>query len=357
MTTDESRPRPRRHRILRNVLRALASLVLTLVVGEIGARVLGYRPEQALPPAFQMYADGRLYFLMPGPHLSKVRQKPFRINSTGLRNRKLVAKRPGALRVLLLGDSVAFGYDLDDADVFANLVEQDLRGRQIDVEIVNGSVPGWSRHQQRLFLEKFGPEIQPDLVIYTVVLNDLVEIATSEAQLRWSVRLVGALGWATQRSALANALKGALASAARTSDEFHGSIDVYDRMTETTDDPDIREALALEQRETKTLLVAAQSFGCPVVAILVPMAPQLVATHPPAVLAAMQTFLGEQGVTVLDLWPLLRATDKPTFLDRVHMNETGHRITARAIVRLLLTERLLAPAKRPEVTTPLAPTP
>lgn len=342
---------------MRNLLRVLASLALTLVVGEAGARLLGYRPEQIAPAAFRMYADGQLYFLMPGRHLSKERRKPFRINSTGLRGRKLVAKPPGTLRILLLGDSVAFGYDLDEANVFAQLVEQELRGRQLAVEVVNGSVPGWSRRQQRLFLEKFGPEIQPDLVIYTVVLNDLREIATSESQLRWSVRLVGALGWATQRSALASALKSALASAARPSDEFHASVDLYERMTDTTDDPDIREALVLEQRETGALLQAARTFACPVVAVLVPMASQLTATHPPAVLAALHRFLDQRGVTVLDLWPLLRATDKPTFLDHVHMNETGHRVTARALVRLLLSERLLTPASRPGVTPPPAATP
>lgn len=342
---------------MRNFLRAIASLAVTLLVGELGARALGYRPETALPPAFRIYTDGQLYFLMPGPHVSKERHKPFRINAMGLRGPRLVAKRPGALRVLVLGDSVAFGYDLEDRDVFPRLVEQELRGRQLDVEVVNGSVPGWSRRQQRLFLEQFGAEIQPDLVIYTVVLNDLREIATSEAQLRWSVRLVGALGWATQRSALANALKSALATAARSSDEFHRSVDLYERMTDTVDDPDIREALTLEKRETDGLLQAARSFGCPVVAVLVPMASQLTATHPPAVLTALQGFLGERGVTVLDLWPLLHATDKPTFLDHVHMNETGHRITARALARLLLTERLLAPASRPAGAPSSTPSP
>jgi lysophospholipase L1-like esterase len=332
-------------RLVRGALAATLSLALAFALAEAGARLAGFEPESDRAAGFRWHERGQLYFSIPGHSRSVKRRKPLRVNEMGLRGPHLLAKRPRSIRILLLGDSVAFGYDVAEEEIFATLVAQKL-GKRGEVEVVNGSVPGWSRRQQRIFLDEYGPELQPDLVVFTIVLNDLRELRTSAQHLRWSVYFVGALDWATQRSALATALKSALATAARPANEFHTILDLYRRMDESTDDPEVREALDLELAETERLLHIARERGHAVAAILVPMSFQLASERDPAVQRELRENLVQRGVPVLDLLPVLRPYDADAvFLDHVHLSERGHRLTARALVALIDAHRLLAPAR------------
>jgi lysophospholipase L1-like esterase len=326
------------------VAQSTGVLILLLLLGEGGARLLGVRPEPNPPLSFRWLETGDLFLVPPGSKISADRKKVITVNRSGLRGRKITAKRPGSFRILLLGDSVTFGYEVADGDVYPALVEQKLRTQGLDVEVINGSAPGWSRRQQRLFLEQFGPRVAPDLIVFTVVLNDLREVSATEANLRWSVRAATALAEAARFSALANAFKRALASAARPADEFHNVLDAYTRMTESADDPETRAALQLEYRETEALLADAP---CPVIALLVPMSFQLEVDHTPVVQSVIGDFLRERHVTVLDLWPVLRpAGPFGAYIDHVHLNERGHALTADALVALLGDKGFLAKARR-----------
>lgn len=101
-----------------------------------------------------------------------------KINAKGLRGPELpYEKAPGRMRVLYLGDSVAFGYRLADyRDAFpfrtSECIEQKT-GRP--VETVNAGVGGYSPWQQLAFLEKEGIRYAPDLVLLSFVLNDVAE--------------------------------------------------------------------------------------------------------------------------------------------------------------------------------------
>jgi len=94
-----------------------------------------------------------------------------RHNSYGQRGReRSLAKAPGTKRVLLLGDSLAWGWGVDDEREFAALAERALGPK---VEFINLGVPGYSTDQQLLRFENEVDNWNPDLVLLCFILNDV----------------------------------------------------------------------------------------------------------------------------------------------------------------------------------------
>ncbi len=105
------------------------------------------------------------------------------INSRGLRDREHSPQKPAnVMRILVLGDSFAWGYGVADDEVFAHVLEQDLGERAAGMphadksaswEVINTGVSGWGTDQQLLYLEQEGFSYQPDVVVLAFfVFND-----------------------------------------------------------------------------------------------------------------------------------------------------------------------------------------
>jgi hypothetical protein len=96
------------------------------------------------------------------------------INAQGYRGRPVAARPPqGVKRVVLLGDSLAFGSDVSDDQTFAHLLDAPQAG----LEIVNLAVQGYGLDQDLLRLEREGLAYAPQLVVLNVCLdNDLADI-------------------------------------------------------------------------------------------------------------------------------------------------------------------------------------
>ncbi len=100
------------------------------------------------------------------------------INSHGFRDPERETLNPtGAKRVLVLGDSVAWGWGVDNGERFSDLLEARLGPR---VEVLNLSVPGYGTDQQFWNLESFGWSYKPDVVVLCMVLNDVPEAEVIE---------------------------------------------------------------------------------------------------------------------------------------------------------------------------------
>jgi hypothetical protein len=97
------------------------------------------------------------------------------INAAGQRGTVHPLKRtPGWPRLLMLGDSVAFGFGVADDQTFAADLEND------GYEVVNLAVPGYGTDQALLRLEREGVAYRPDLVLLHFCLqNDFVDNASS----------------------------------------------------------------------------------------------------------------------------------------------------------------------------------
>jgi len=115
---------------------------------------------------------------------AKTRGLPLTINSRGLRDREHpVAKPKGTGRVLVLGDSFAWGYGVADQDLFTEVLERDFVDNppQGPWEVINTGVSGWGTDQQYLYLMDEGFDYEPDVVVLAFyLLNDPKEVKLSD---------------------------------------------------------------------------------------------------------------------------------------------------------------------------------
>src|SRR5438094_460716 len=96
------------------------------------------------------------------------------VGPQGLRDRAYaVPKPPGRKRILVLGDSVAYGEQVAPGATFPKVLEARLDG----VDVINSGVPGWSPYNELHYYLARGRSFQPDLVIVAMCLNDVVDPA------------------------------------------------------------------------------------------------------------------------------------------------------------------------------------
>jgi lysophospholipase L1-like esterase len=116
--------------------------------------------------------DVREYVLKPNLTRDPGRDIPWSTNAQGMRDRTYpLAKPAGTLRIALVGDSIAAGWGVEDAEGFEPRLEMvlDARSRAAGgpaIEILNFAVPGHGPGQRWSHFEKVGWPFAPDLVIF-----------------------------------------------------------------------------------------------------------------------------------------------------------------------------------------------
>lgn len=92
--------------------------------------------------------------------------RPLSINARGMRGPDVdLIKPPSTSRLLVLGDSFAWGYGVGDDEVFTRRLEARLISGGENWQVLNGSVSGWGTDQELLFLEREGIRFSPDVVV------------------------------------------------------------------------------------------------------------------------------------------------------------------------------------------------
>lgn len=98
-------------------------------------------------------------------------------NERGLRDRPILPKEKNEYRILALGDSVTFGWGVDQDKTFAARLESLLPGRlHQPVRVINSGVGGYNTVQEVTYFKQDGIALQPDLVLLTYVQNDVDEL-------------------------------------------------------------------------------------------------------------------------------------------------------------------------------------
>jgi len=104
---------------------------------------------------------------------------PVAINSLGFRNGEItVAKPPNTFRIVLVGDSLTFGWGVRAEDCFAPLLERRLndelrrRGSTTAVQVVNTGIGNYNTAQELALFENKGRPLKADLVILNYFIND-----------------------------------------------------------------------------------------------------------------------------------------------------------------------------------------
>lgn len=96
------------------------------------------------------------------------------INAHGLRGSlRHYTATPNARRILILGDSFAWGYGVADSEIFTEQLETLLKPDDTQWQVINAGVSGWSPDQEYLWFRDEGVRYRPAIVVLAYcLLND-----------------------------------------------------------------------------------------------------------------------------------------------------------------------------------------
>ena len=160
--------------ILINLSLIIISTLFALLLGEIALRLIGLKPLYVSPERARFWRYDPLLGWAHEPGQQGVFETPqfrtaVRINEKGLRDREHSYERQNNNeRILVLGDSFAWGYGVEEAERFSQLLEGSL-----GVEAINAGVSGYSTDQELLWYKNEGIKYDVDLVILQVAGNDI----------------------------------------------------------------------------------------------------------------------------------------------------------------------------------------
>ena len=170
--------------LLRRLALAVVSLLGTLVVAEILLTLLD--------PTVVLIRDGTI-FTAPSTHAGQVTElipgavndhymgSSVRINEHGRRGEESGIPKPdGTHRLLVVGDSIVFGFGVEEDEAFHQVLARRLEDEDesgLDYEAVNAGLPGAGFSYAYHFLRRSCAELNPDHVVLSVGLNDFSQQA------------------------------------------------------------------------------------------------------------------------------------------------------------------------------------
>jgi lysophospholipase L1-like esterase len=192
MTGQTDQIRARKPGVTINLVILTASIVVCLVVLEIALR--GYqlvtgaadataatetaRPADNDPAAAaesNAAAPEPLHVLVDTPVLYGLNPGHPEINAQGLRDDAVAIPKPaGTTRILMLGDSVAYGAAVDRDRTFPNVVERALRNDRANIEVINSGVSGYTTYNELQYYLIDGRRFGSDIVFVAFCMNDVV---------------------------------------------------------------------------------------------------------------------------------------------------------------------------------------
>ena len=124
---------------------------------------------------WSVHRDPRVGFILRPSVEHEILESRFASDSLGLRERSGPGPEADALKIIILGDSVAFGFGLNDEQTIASQLESVLN-RMLGpghVACTTVAAPGWNHRNAVHFLLDHWQELDPDIVIYMPIANDL----------------------------------------------------------------------------------------------------------------------------------------------------------------------------------------
>jgi lysophospholipase L1-like esterase len=155
-----------------NVGLVLSAFVLALLFAEIGIRL--FAPQPMIGTPFEYASRGYTINKSNGTALFSVGNSKGIYSFTPPHLRGMRQPPPDTERILVLGDSFTFGVGLSDQDTYvAKLQEKIDSAFGADrIALLNGGIGGSGTAEHLAFLEDFGDEIAPRIVLLFVNVED-----------------------------------------------------------------------------------------------------------------------------------------------------------------------------------------
>ena len=339
---------------------AAAGLALGVAALELALRLIG--PVGSAPGLRSLHEPRLdrpwLYGLRPGATSRHSRALPveYAVNSDGFRDAPRAQRKPaGALRILVLGDSVAFGFGVAQEESFPAQLEARLaRGGR--AEVLNFGVGGYNPYTEAALLADRGLSFEPDLVLVQFSINDLNDPTLHfDAHTRLRLGEVPDAAFPDPQRRLpppprpAPELCRRLLACALFDDARLAWLQRGSGREEATFAPHPSLPPGPERRWLAGLYAemahVSGSIGARFAVLAFPHRPQIAGAFSDQVQQDLIQIGVEGGWPTLNLVPAFRAaaaaSPEPLFLDLWHPNAAGHRVAAEAILRELVARGLL----------------
>lgn len=302
-----------------------------------------------------------LYGMRPGAsgRLPISGDVPYQVNADGFRDRLRARPKPeGVFRVLVLGDSVAFGYGVAQQDAFPAVLEARLADGAPGVEVLNLGVSGYNPYTELALFRDVGVTYQPDLVVAQFCINDLNDPTLHfDVQTRMDLSMIpdAAFPDPSRRREPARETPTALRWC-RSSSLCSRLDDLRLRWTATEPDEAARRAAAVPidaeagpewrwlEARYRELARAARDAGAGFALLAFPHPGQLARTEADPVQQRLVALGRRNGFATVDPLRAFRAAsrrDEKLFLDWWHPTPAGHRLAASELERQLACAGLL----------------
>ena len=299
-------------------------------------------------------------------------------NSRGQRDDEVEIPKPdGVFRVLVIGDSFTVGANVEQEEVYVQVLEEILNDvADKPIEVVNAGTGGWNPFQYAQFYEYYGQAFEPDLVIVGFFVgNDTYIDATQVEDTRSAVlgrrlprdvgqgRRVQALVFLYEHSHIARALMRAgpndLTFEREQCDEF---TDYYlalqaNRLHNHVAEPSPTEKahIAANADQLQRIQMLASNSGVPFLVVIFPDENQVNPALQARLVSSeeintydfdmpqplLHELFDERGISYLDLTDAIRADERCLYMNDTHWVSAGHRFVAEQIRAHLLTRQLL----------------
>jgi lysophospholipase L1-like esterase len=170
-------------KIVKNLIVLIVTLIICLIGLELAVRVIYPKVNVSVLDKEVFIEDNLLgYKLRPNVNIDKVvlsQRYATRSNRMGLRNDVDYDNKThkNILRILGLGDSVAYGFGVNIEETYLKALEAKLnttlKKRKKSAQVINAAFPGWGIAQELLFLKSQGLNYQPDIILVGFVSDDI----------------------------------------------------------------------------------------------------------------------------------------------------------------------------------------
>lgn len=163
---------------LRILLGIVYSLAVAFIMLEIFLRLfdpigIGYYPAARKYFGAMTPDPDFAYIHTPKDHLELEGVK-VDINSEGLRSPEFPVQKPvGEKRLLLIGDSVVFGWGTAQDSIMSAFLQRDFNATAPEWDVIAAGVGSWNTRTEYEWLRKRGLEYDPDAILWLIVSNDV----------------------------------------------------------------------------------------------------------------------------------------------------------------------------------------
>ena len=333
-----------------------AATLLGLAVCEAAARAaFPAPPDPTRQPQIVYRVDPEVRYVLAPNQKGWVDDGFVTTNSRGFRGAEVDVPKPsGRLRIVALGDSVVFGWGVNDADTFCQQLEQQFRARRpdLDVDVVNLAVPGYATRQEVALLRRHLAALQPDVVLLGFYENDLPDTMDDKDVSGTRINVArpsdgqelhmspGPSSWIERQARRSRAVyigSHALKGLLHHGEGKPGSSMELDLLEGRRSDA-LETAWQRVSAQLEALKTSAADGGFAAGIVVLPPREQVFGLYPDSEYQKrIGRVAGQLGLFVIDPLPFLKArpSSKGTLFipyDRNHPSAAGHRVIAQAIM-------------------------